>query len=345
MQLIKKMSKNKNKEKKQKIPKYLPKNLNIRDYEIRQTIKKGCHSIIKLAKAMTSNKFFVLKKLKKSEILSLNLKNRIHNEIISLSLCESNFIQKYQGFALDDKYIYILTELVTGGGLYPLLREEGRFPLPQARTYAAEVVLILEYLHSRNIIYRDLRPENFLFDHKGFLKLIDFGFAKVLEGQTYTVCGIPEYLAPEILLNKGYGKEIDWWAFGCFLYELLVGISPFFEKDPILIFKRIIKRDIKFPSNFPPSAKSLIKHCLEPDIGNRYGGLIRGIDQIKQHRFFEGVDWNSLSKQKGKQIYTPDVENADDMKLLNFINYDEEDTNYSNNTEQDPFEDWIKKRE
>ena len=338
------MSKNKNKEKKQEIPKYLPKNLNIRDYEIRQTIKKGCHSIIKLAKAAQSNKFFALKKLKKSEILSLNIKNRIKSEIISLSLCESNFIQKYQGFAIDDKYIYILTELVTGGGLYPLLREEGRFPLPQAKTYGAEVVLILEHLHSRNIIYRDLRPENLLFDHKGFLKLVDFGFAKVLEGQTYTVCGIPEYLAPEILLNKGYGKEIDWWAFGCLLYELLVGITPFYEKDPILIFKRILKRDIKFPSNFPPNAKSLIKHCLEPDIGNRYGGLIRGIEQIKHHRFFEGVDWNSLSKQKGKQIYTPNVENADDMKLLNFINYDEEDTNYSN-SEIDPFEDWFKKRE
>ena len=131
------MSKNKSKEKKQEIPKYLPKNLNIRDYEIRQTIKKGCHSIIKLAKAAQSNKFFALKKLKKSEILSLNIKNRIKSEIISLSLCESNFIQKYQGFAIDDKYIYILTELVTGGGLYPLLREEGRFPLPQAKTYGA----------------------------------------------------------------------------------------------------------------------------------------------------------------------------------------------------------------
>ena len=340
----KKMSKNKNKDKKQELSKYLPKNLNIRDYELRQTISKGCHSIIKLAKAVQSNKFFALKKIKKSEIISLNIKDRIRNGIIALSLCESNFIQKYQGFAIDDKFVYVLTELITGGGLYPLLREEGRFPLPQAKTYAAEVVLILEHLHSRDIIYRDLRPENLLFDHKGFLKLVDFGFAKVLEGQTYTVCGLPEYLAPEILLNKGYGKEIDWWAFGCLLYEFLVGISPFYEKDPILIFKRILKRDIKFPSNFPPSAKSLIKHCLELDIGNRYGGLNRGIAEIKQHRCFEGIDWNSLSKQKGKQIYIPNVENADDMKLLTFINYDEDDTSHTN-TELDPFDDWIKKKE
>ena len=338
------MSHNKNKEKQVEIPKYLPKNLNIRDYELRQTIGKGSHSIIKLSKSVQSNKFFAVKKIKKSEILSLNIKDQVHDSIMALSLCESNYIQKYQGFAMDDKFIYILSELITGGGLYSLLREEGKLPLPQASIYAAEVVLILEELQSKNIIYRNLRPENLLFDHKGFLKLIDFGYAKVIEGQTYTICGLPEYLAPEILLNKGYGKEVDWWAFGCFLYELLVGISPFYEKDPIVIFKRILKGDVKFPSNFLPSAKSLIKHCLERDIGKRYGGLIRGVADIKEHRFFKEVDWNSLSKQKGKQIYVPDLENADDMKLLNFINYDEDETN-GINPEQDPFNDWIKKKE
>jgi serine/threonine protein kinase len=338
------MSQNRAKDKKQEIPQYLPKNINIRDYELRQTIGKGSLSIIKLSKATQSNKFFAVKKIKKSSLISLNLKDRIYNEILSLSLCENNYIQKYQGFAMDDKYIYILTELLTGGGLYPLLRSEGRFPLAQAKIYSAEIVLILEYLHSKNIIYRDLRPENLLFDHKGFLRLIDFGLAKVCEGQTYTVCGLPEYLAPEILLNKGYGKEIDWWAFGCFVYELLVGISPFYEKDPIVIFKRILKRDIKFPSNFPASAKSLIKHCLEKDIGNRYGGLIRGINEIKEHRFFKDIGWNSLNKQKGKQIYTPNLENADDMKSLNMINYDDEESN-GINPEEDPFTDWIKKKD
>ena len=338
------MSQNKSKDKKPEISKYLPKYSNIRDYELRQTMAKGSNSIIKFSKATQSNKFFAVKKIKKSFIISLNQENRIFNEILSLSLCESSYIQKYQGFAMDEKFIYILTELITGGGLYPLLRSEGRFPVAQAKIYSAEVVLILEHLHSKNIIYRDLRPENLLFDHKGFLKLIDFGFAKVCEGQTYTVCGLPEYLAPEILLNKGYGKEIDWWAFGCLVYELMVGISPFYEKDPIIIFKRILKRDIKFPNNFPASAKSLIKHCLEINIGNRYGCLARGLNEIKEHRFFKDVDWSFLSKQKGKQIYTPNVENADDTKLLNFINYDDEEAT-SINPEEDPFSDWIKKKE
>ena len=112
---------------------------------------------------------------------------------------------------------------------------------------------MLEFLHSKNIIYRDLHPENLLLDHKGFLRLIDFGFAKVCEGKTYTVCGTPEYMAPEIFLNKGYGMPVDWWAFGCILYEILVGITPFFDNDPILIFKKVLKGEVKFPSNFVPA--------------------------------------------------------------------------------------------
>lgn len=158
-------------------------------------------------------------------------------------------------------------------------------------------------MHTKNIVYRDLHPENLLFDHKGYFRLIDFGFAKVCEGKTYTLCGTPEYMAPEIFLNKGHGKPVDWWAFGCILYEMLVGITPFFDNDPILIFKKVLRGDIKFPTNFPPAAKSLILHCLEKDENKRYGCLTRGIKDIKEHRFFNGLDMASLSKQKMRVVY------------------------------------------
>ncbi len=149
-------------------------------------------------------------------------------------------------------------------------------------------------------------------------------------------------MAPEIFLNKGHNKGVDWWAFGCFLYELLVGITPFYENDPILIFKRVLKGDIKFPSNFPLNAKSLIKHCLEIEENKRYGCLSKGIQDIKGHRFFNGLDLNSLSKQKLRVVYIPDVDNADDMKKLNIINEDDEDAEEIN-PEQDPFDEWIRK--
>ena len=95
---------------------------------------------------------------------------------------------------------------------------------------------MFEYLHSKNTIYRDLKPENILIDHRGYLKLTDFGFAKIVESRTYTLCGTPEYLAPEMLLNKGHGKPVDWWTFGILLYEMIAGIDPFSDEDPMLIY-------------------------------------------------------------------------------------------------------------
>jgi protein kinase A len=181
-----------------------------------------------------------------------------------------------------------------------------------------------------------------LLDYKGYLRAIDFGMAKFCKEKTNTVCGIPEYLAPEVLLNLSYGKEVDWWSFGCFIYELLVGVTPFFDDDPVLIFKKILKGELKFPSNFPASAKSPIKHCLERDVGKRYGCLSKGVADIKGHRFFMGFDWSGTSKQKAKQIFVPNLNNNDDLTLLNIINDEEEEVPTVNPVE-DPFAEWIKK--
>jgi len=198
---------------------------------------------------------------------------------------------------------------------------------------------MFEYLHSKHIIYRDLKPENILIDKSGYLKLTDFGFAKVCEGRTYTLCGTPEYLAPEILLNKGHGKPVDWWTFGVLLYEMIAGIDPFNDEDPMLIYQKILKGKLKFPQSFDSNAKSLVKHMLESDLSKRYGNLKGGVDDIKTHRFFKGLDWNSLLNMKISPPYCPKVTSAGDTS--NFQNYSDSDTKSAAIKEsEDPFLNW-----
>ena len=121
----------------------------------------------------------------------------------------------------DDTSIYMLFEYVCGGELFSYLRNAGRFNSSTANFYASEIITAIEYLHSKNIVYRDLKPENLLLDKEGHLKLTDFGFAKKLTDRTWTLCGTPEYLAPEIIQSKGHNKAVDWWALGEFSNEIL----------------------------------------------------------------------------------------------------------------------------
>jgi protein kinase A len=198
---------------------------------------------------------------------------------------------------------------------------------------------MFEYLHAKNVIYRDLKPENVLIDKTGYLKLTDFGFAKVCEGRTYTLCGTPEYLAPEILLNKGHGKPVDWWTFGVLLYEMIAGIDPFNDEDPMLIYQKILKGKLKFPSSFDSNAKSLVKHLLESDLSKRYGNLKGGVSDIKNHRFFKNMDWNALLTRTIKPSYLPKVINSADVS--NFSYYpDSPKSSPAIKPSDDPFLEW-----
>ena len=215
------------------------------------------------------------------------------------------FIVKFKGSDKDEQSLYLFMEAIAGGELFTLLRSWHRVDLVHARFYCAQVVTAFEYLHSRNLIYRDLKPENLLVDSEGYLKLTDFGLVKLCLYKTYTVCGTPEYMAPEVLLNKGHGSGVDWWTLGVFLYELLIGLPPFYDHDPIKMYDKIINNKPRFLKGFDPGAKELVRRLLHKDVTKRIGNLRNQAQDIRRHPFFFGFNWAKLLERKLDAPFVP----------------------------------------
>ena len=177
--------------------------IKVKDYDKLKTVGLGSYGRVRLCKQKKTGNVYVMKILKKNDIIKQKQVDHVYSEFNILSMLKHPFIVQLLGFNFDDpKYIYFILEYIQGGELFTLLRTNGTFPVPQAKFYIAHIITIFEYLHSKNIVYRDLKPENILINKNGYLKLTDFGFAKQLENEkTYTLCGTPEYLAPEIIIE------------------------------------------------------------------------------------------------------------------------------------------------
>ena len=193
-----------------------------------------------------------------------------------------------------------------------------------AQFYAAEVVLAFEFLHSQGIVYRDLKPENMVINRDGHIRIIDFGFAKVLadQGITYTLCGTPDYLAPEILRQQGYGMGVDWWALGVLIYEMLTGTPPFYDSNHLKLYDKIRFSDPSFPPGLDDTAKDLISRLLYKDPFRRLGCGHQGVNEIKSHPWFKEVRWDTLLGLRVKPPFKPKLASPGDES--NFDTYAEE---------------------
>ncbi|OQV25875.1 Protein kinase DC2 [Hypsibius exemplaris] len=277
-----------------------------------------------LSTSPSNSRFYAMKILRISDIFRLKQVEHIKDEKKILKGLDHPFIVKMIWSYHDSTNLYMLLEYAAGGELFTYLRSVGRFTVPTAQFYAAEIILALEYLHckSPSIIYRDLKPENLIFSQDGHIKITDFGFAKELTDRTWTLCGTPEYLAPEIIQSRGYNRAVDYWAFGILLYEMLAGHPPFFSENPIEIYQKILDAKIRWPKQFDLVAKDLIKKLLVADRTKRLGNMKNGVQDIKLHRFFKSLNWSSCLNKEIQPPYLPRVSHAGDSS--NFDDYSEE---------------------
>ena len=314
--------------------------LKLTDYDIGDTIKITPFGRVKTARNKRTGELIALKILIKSQIMKSNQKPHIFNEFNILQEISHPSIISFLGYALDEKYIYLAFEFLEGGDLFTLLKSENNFQIEKVQFYAGQIVFALEYLHSKNIIYRNLKPENILINKNGYIKISDFELSKKIQDRTYTMCGTPGYLAPEIILNKGYGLSVDWWAFGILLYEMICGVDPFTDEDPIKIYENILEGKIKFSSDFDDQSKSLIKHLLQPDLSKRYGNLKNGVDDIKNHSFFKSMNWDKLLREELPAPFIPKIKGDNELKYYN-VYPDSDDNAEAFNKDSDPFKEWI----
>ena len=295
------------------------------DFKLIKIIGRGSFGKVCLVEYLPTHEIYAMKSLKKDLLIQQEkiestllekeiLENINHPFLINLIFC----------FQTEERINFVIP-FIPGGELFQYLKTIKHFGEQKAKFYAAQIAIALQYLHDMGYIYRDLKPENILIDEKGYLRLTDFGLAKKIKKgeRTNSFCGTPEYLAPEIIKGEKYDMNVDWWALGIIIYEMICGIPPFYVQDVDKMYYLIKNEKIKFDKKFLVSkdAKDLISRLLDKNPENRLCSH-NGIEEIKTHPFFKNIDFDAILRKEVEAPYIPKITNSTDVR-----NFDELFTN------------------
>jgi len=309
----------------QKDKEQIQKIITLDDFEIIKLIGRGSFANVYLVKNKSNQKIYSMKKLNKPFLKRNKQEQHTINERILLSKMNNPFLVKLYCCFQDNEHLYFIMEFIQGGELFFHLHRETRFDDEKTSFYIAELILALDFLHKNKVIYRDIKPENILLDVEGHIKLTDFGLSRMCcskNEKVFTICGTPFYIAPEILENKGYNNSVDWWSLGCLMYEMLVG-KPLFNFNNINININEYKKPLQLSAGFSDEAKDLITKLLDLDPKKRIGAGPNGVEDLKKHPYFKGIDWKELENKNVKAPFVPDLNGEMDLKYFDKMFTDE----------------------
>ncbi|KIJ17929.1 hypothetical protein PAXINDRAFT_167852 [Paxillus involutus ATCC 200175] len=296
------------------------------DFNFLAVLGKGNFGKVMLAEEKRSNALYAIKVLKKEFIIDNDEVESTRSEkrvFLAAARERHPFLLGLHSCFQTETRVYFVMEYVSGGDLMLHIQRK-QFSLRQAKFYASEVLLALEYFHANGIIYRDLKLDNILLTLDGHVKVADYGLCKEdmwYGSTTSTFCGTPEFMAPEILLEQRYGRAVDWWAFGVLTYEMLLGQSPFRGDDEDEIFDAILEDEPLYPITMPRDAVSILQKLLTRDPNRRLGSSKADAEEIKRHPFFKDVNFDDVLNKRIPPPYFPTINGSADTS-----NFDEEFT-------------------
>eukprot|EP01064_Diplonema_japonicum_P023075 TRINITY_DN33531_c0_g1_i1.p1 TRINITY_DN33531_c0_g1~~TRINITY_DN33531_c0_g1_i1.p1 ORF type:complete len:596 (+),score=149.02 TRINITY_DN33531_c0_g1_i1:42-1829(+) len=279
--------------------------LGLKDFDLVCVVGIGSFGKVMKVKQRETKLVYAMKVLNKDQIIQNKMVAHTNAEKMILEMVNHPFVVNlHYAFQTKKQLIFIL-DFLSGGELFYHLQRCKKFSESRARFYTAEISLALAHLHSLGVIYRDLKPENLVLDGEGHVMLTDFGLAKTdAKGTTYTFCGTPEYMAPELVMKQGHTQAVDWWSLGIFLYEMVVGIPPFYTQNVSQMYQLILNKPLDFPASFVSHPlRDILTKLLDRDPKQR----LCDIDGLKTHKFFAGVDFDALLRREMRPEFIPSI--------------------------------------